>query len=72
MTQYFEKMAEHSNSKIWRQNLRLLRTGQFEHCEVSCKEEVESRRDSIVAWIPVHLKLFFTFEQVKAILEEHT
>ena len=76
MTQYLEKMTEQSNSKTWHQyfvqNLRLLRTGQFEHVYVSCKEEVESRRDSNIAWIPVHLKLFCTFEQFKAILEENT
>ena len=42
-------MTEQSNTKTWRQyfvhNLRLLRTGRFKHGQVSCKEEVESRRD---------------------------
>ena len=33
---------------------------------------MESRRDSYIAWIPVHLKLFYTFEQFKAILEKNT
>ena len=36
-----------------------------------CKEEVEARRDSNIVWIPVHLKLFYTFEQLKAIWEEN-
>ena len=67
MTQYFENMTEQSNSKTWHQyfvqNLRLLRTGHF---------EVESGRDSNTAWILVHLKLFYTFEQFNAILEENS
>ena len=66
--------TEQSNSKTWHQyfvqNLRLLRS-QLEHGKASCKEEVESRRGSDIAWIPVHLKLFCSFEQFKATLEEN-
>ena len=73
-TPHLEKMTVHANSKTWHQffvqNLCLLRSGQFKHRKISCKEEVESRRDSNVAWIPVHLKIFYTFDQFKAILEE--
>ena len=64
------------NSKNWHQdfvqNLRLLRIGQFEHVQVSCKEKVVLRGDSNIAWTPGHLTLFCTFDHFNTILKENT
>ena len=71
---HFEKKTEQLNSKFWHRwlhhNSRFLRTGQFEHGWVFCKEEVAQRRDFSIAWILTLPRLFKTFEQFKAILEE--
>ena len=61
-----EKKTEQSNSKLWHRcsfhNSSLPRD--------ICKEEEVTRRDFSIAWIPAQPRLFFTFEQFKAILEE--
>ena len=61
----FEKKTEQLNSEFW------LRIGQSEHGLDTCTEEEVPRRDFSIAWILTQPRLFSTFEQFKAILEEN-
>ena len=71
----FEKKTDQLNSEFWHRclphNWSLLRSGQREHGLDTCKEEEVPRIDFSIAWILTQPRLFSTFEQFKAILEEN-